>query len=83
MPVKRRKTSVALVGVCGPEEAEHLQAALLANPGVAIDIAKCEYLHSAILQVLMASGRSIKGKPQDKTLAQCIAAAIGSGMSFS
>lgn len=79
MPVTPRKKTVALTGACGAEEAETLQAWLVAHPAGAIDIAKCDALHTAVLQVVMAAGRPVRGTPADAGLAALLSAALGDG----
>ena len=52
---------VVLDGVCAVEEAESLLQMLQATPGAIIDWTQCRQLHTAVLQVIMASGGSPMG----------------------
>jgi hypothetical protein len=47
---------VVLDGVCAVEDAEPLLQMLQATPGTAIDWTQCRQLHTAVFQVIMASG---------------------------
>lgn len=79
MPVTPRKKSVALSGTCSAEEAETLLEWLTAHPKGTINIAKCDDMHSAIVQVLMATGRKIRGTPKNDELAAFLSVALQSG----
>ena len=48
--------TVILEGVCTVEDAEPLLQLLLAKPAPAIDWATCSQLHTAVFQVILASG---------------------------
>ncbi|KAA5603811.1 hypothetical protein F1188_19015 [Roseospira marina] len=76
MPVKPNKKSVSLTGVCTAEDAEALQAWLGANPAGTVGLGKCDSLHTACLQVLMAAGRRTTGQPTDPALARIVSAAL-------
>jgi hypothetical protein len=47
---------VVLEGVCPVEDAEVLLQLLQTGPAVALDWTKCHQLHTAVLQVILASG---------------------------
>ena len=49
---------IVLDGVCAVEDAESLLQMLQATPGAIIDWTQCRQLHTAVLQVIMASGKS-------------------------
>ncbi len=68
MALTVRKGTVRLSGSCGPEEAEDLQAKLLKRPGAAVDMAGCEHMHAAVLQVLLAAGAPVHAPPEDDLL---------------
>lgn len=62
MSVALRDGVVHLEGRCGIEDAEALLGHL-AVPGVRVDLGACQHLHTALLQLLMASGVPISGAP--------------------
>jgi hypothetical protein len=67
--VKRKKRgAIALAGRCGVEDAEVLQRHLLADPKAAVQWADCEYLHPAVVQVLLAGRVSLRGTPENAFL---------------
>jgi hypothetical protein len=49
---------VVLDGVCAVEDAEPLLQMLQATPEAIVDWTQCRQLHTAVLQVIMASGNS-------------------------
>jgi hypothetical protein len=64
---------IELAGRCPAEDAEPLQQYLLAAPGSSVEWRSCAYLHSAVVQVLLAGAPSMQGTPQDSFLANHIA----------
>jgi len=52
-----------LEGDCPIEDAETLLAHMLASPGVTVDWRACEWAHTAVIQVLLASGAPLRGPP--------------------
>jgi hypothetical protein len=64
---------IELAGRCPAEDAELLQQHLLAAPGSSVEWWACEYLHPAVVQVLLAGAPSMQGTPQDSFLAHHIA----------
>lgn len=70
MTVRVEKTVVVLDGVCPPEEAETLQAALVGRKRRRVDLSACAGLHTAVLQVLLASGADIVAPPANPLLAR-------------
>ncbi len=60
MTVRRGDTgSVILEGACTVEDAEPLLQLLLADPTPAVDWTTCSQLHTAVIQVILASGAQI------------------------
>jgi hypothetical protein len=55
--------TLQLEGDCPIEDAEVLLRHLLETPGATVDWRACERLHSAVVQVLLASGAPLKGPP--------------------
>jgi len=69
MTVRFEDGAILLEGACPVDEAETLLEMLLTHPGVPVDWSACRHLHTAVLQVMMASGRAIQGQPDDPFLA--------------
>lgn len=73
MTVRRAPSGeVELVGDCPIAEAEILLGLLLENPDAAVDWRGCEGAHTAVVQVLIASGRPVLGPPVDPFLSQWV-----------
>lgn len=68
MTIIARENGIALIGECRVEDAETLLQKLRDAPDAPIDIAACGRLHMAILQVLLAAGRPVRGVPGDPFL---------------
>ncbi len=68
MPVTYKKTVVVLESVCTVEEAESLLGWLQEHPKGKVNLKKCEHLHAALLQVLMATGAHVSAWPEDPGL---------------
>ena len=64
---------ITLTGDCSSEDAETLMTALLQTPMATIDWRGCESAHTAVVQILMASGAVLEGPPQGRFLADHIA----------
>lgn len=64
MSVAVEGTTVRLTGRCGAEQAEALLAALTGG-AERVDLAGCEQVHAAVLQLLMATGIEVIGEPSD------------------
>ena len=60
--------SIALVGACGLDDAEPLLGRLLADRHAVVDLRRCERLHTAVLQVLLASRASVRGPARGRFL---------------
>jgi hypothetical protein len=56
--------TILLTGNCPVEDAEALVRLLLADPAADIDWSACERAHTAVVQVLLASPRRMRGRPQ-------------------
>lgn len=63
MPIDYRDNEVVFTGMVGVEEAEVLLAWLQDRSGVSADLAGCEHLHPANLQVLMAAAVRVAAWP--------------------
>lgn len=62
--------TIELLGVCPSEDAEALLQHLLRMPDAAVDWRACEAAHSAVIQLLLASGRRVLGPPVEAGLAR-------------
>ena len=59
-----------LEGVCPVEDAEALLQQLQAKPTARVDRTHCSHLHTAVLQVVLASGRIPIGPCEDPFVSQ-------------
>jgi hypothetical protein len=75
MPITETDSLVVLAGVCPIEEAETLLEMLRRIETPAIDLGRCEHLHAAVLQTLLASRARIAAPPPDKLLARLLCGA--------
>lgn len=76
MPFEAKKKTAALTGHCTVEEAEPVLAWLLANRQGRLDLSRCDHLHAAVLQVLMAVRPKISKYPSAPALALALTAAL-------
>jgi hypothetical protein len=68
--VKSQEGRIVLEGRCRIEEAETLLQALQYSPGSIVDIQKAGILHTAVVQVLLAARRPIRGISEHEFLAR-------------
>lgn len=69
MCVQVRGKLIKLVGHCGVQEAERLHEKLTrCRNDAKLDLSNCDYLHSAVLQVLLDQPRALKRPPRDPIL---------------
>lgn len=61
---------LALEGVCPVEDAETLLQQLQSKPTATVDWTQCSYLHTAVLQVVLASGRIPSNRCGDPFVSQ-------------
>ena len=74
MTVRRSDTgTVILDGVCAVEDAEPLLQMLQATPAAVVDWTQCRQLHTAVLQVILASGIAPIGPCGDVWVKQWLA----------
>ncbi|MFC0269529.1 hypothetical protein [Kushneria aurantia] len=64
MPIEYRKRSAVMQGVCQLEEVEELQGWMLENPRASLNLGQCEHLHTAIVQLILASEFRISTPPE-------------------
>lgn len=72
MTVTFHDGSIGLAGPCGAEDAEPLLGLLLAHPEAAVDWTRCEGAHTAVVQLLLAAARPVRGPPRDPFLSQWV-----------
>jgi hypothetical protein len=75
MGIRYLKKHAALEGVVTVEDAETLMQWLRAQPKPAVHLGKCEHLHGAVLQVLLALRPRLLAAPADVHLARALCAA--------
>lgn len=63
-------------GTLPVDDAETLLQIVAGRPGVAADLAACEHVHSACLQVLMAARVTVRAWPAGDALAAWLRAAL-------
>lgn len=74
MTVGRSDTGiVVLEGVCAVEDAEPLLQLLQATPGATVDWTRCRQMHTAVFQIILASGVAPIGTCGDTWVAQWLA----------
>ena len=69
MPFSYENGLALAKGVIGVEEAETLLQWRKANPAGMIDLSQCSHLHTAALQVVMATKIKVAAVPEDEKLA--------------
>jgi hypothetical protein len=77
MSVHRRgEGSIVLEGICPVDDAEPLLQMLQATPAASIDWRPCRQLHTAVLQVILASGAAPIGPCGDGWMEQWFASRL-------
>jgi hypothetical protein len=69
MTIRYLKKYAALEGIVGVDDAESLAQWLQQQAAPAVNLGKCEHLHGAVLQVLLALRPAITVPPGDPLLA--------------
>ena len=75
MTIRFLKKHAALEGIVGVDDAEALTQWLLKQAAPAVHLGKCEHLHGAVLQVLLALRPKLRALPADRHLAAVLQAA--------
>jgi hypothetical protein len=75
MGIRYLKKHAALEGHVPVDDAEALAQWLAAQAAPAVHLGKCEHVHAAVLQVLLALKPRIAAPPADATLAAVLDAA--------
>jgi hypothetical protein len=73
MTIRYLKKYAALEGIVGVDDAEALTQWLLQQPSPAVHLGKCDHMHGAVLQVLLALRPKITVPPRDVLLASAVA----------
>lgn len=69
--------SIALAGACPVEEAETLLQLLQSTPTAPCDWTRCSYLHTAVLQVILAARPALIGPCGDAWIEQWVSPQLG------
>jgi hypothetical protein len=69
---------LVVAGTLAVDDAEGLLQALAERPGAAVELAACEHVHGACLQVLMATRVDVRAWPAGAQLAAWLRAALPS-----
>lgn len=76
MAFEQDGATIVLSGHCPVEDAEPLLDALRATPDATVDLTGAGWLHTAVLQVLMVAGPTLRGRPAGPVPAACLAACL-------
>jgi len=63
---------IMLSGICPADDAEVLLRLLLGDADAIVDWCECESAHTAVVQVLIAARRAVKGPPRPGILAAMV-----------
>ena len=72
MPFRIDDNVITLDGYCSVEEAQPLLAAMRAVDEPIFDLGGTRGLHTAIVQIILASRGGLRGFPSDPALAACL-----------
>ena len=76
MPIIYRKKSIFFESLVTAEDAEDLLQWIQKNPQGKVDLSGCTHLHTANLQVLMATRIAVAAWPKDAALKNWLTAAL-------
>jgi hypothetical protein len=79
MTIRYLKKYAALEGIVGVDDAEALTQWLLQQHAPAVHLGKCDHLHGAVLQVLLALRPKVAVPPVDPLLASALARVLAHG----
>jgi phosphoglycolate phosphatase-like HAD superfamily hydrolase len=68
MPIEYTDDAARFTGLAAVDEAENLLEHLQRHPRLGVDLGACTHLHTANLQVLLATGAAISVWPKDEGL---------------
>jgi hypothetical protein len=63
---------IVLEGACPHQEAETLLQHLITTPEAAVDLRACDFVHSAVVQVLMVFKPKLLGPPRPGAIRQWV-----------
>ena len=69
---RRNDGTIVLEGVCPVEDAESLLQMLQATPGALLDWTRSNHLHTAVLQVILATRPTLIGRCGDPWVAEWV-----------
>lgn len=72
MPIRYLKRHAALEGHVGVDDAEALSQWLRDHNAPAVHLGKCEQVHAAVLQVLLALNPRVSAPPPERWLAAAL-----------
>jgi len=78
MPIAFKKKQAIMSGVVSVEEAETLLEWLHKNSNSKINLAECEHVHPAILQVMMAAKSNVSVWPKNESFSAWLQSALNS-----
>lgn len=85
MAIQYGKTVVKFIDMVSVEDTETLWQWMQQHPGGKINLAKCQHLHTSILQLLVLAKPTISAWPQDvvfkNVLQMCLAAPVSDATS--
>lgn len=61
MTVRHIAGAIALEGICGVDDAETVLRAILEAPEAAVDWSACNRLHTAVVQIIVATNVRVRG----------------------
>lgn len=76
MSVVQEGTVIHLEGPCRVEDAEALTALLQRMPGSTVDLTRCQGLHAAVAQAILAFAPPLTGLPADSFLRDLLLPAL-------
>ncbi|RAN44257.1 hypothetical protein RB25_20610 [Herbaspirillum rubrisubalbicans] len=76
MTIEFKDDTLHCAGVLAVEDAEALLALVAGHPAAPVDLSACAHVHTACLQVLMASAASISAWPGAPELSEWLRAAL-------
>lgn len=76
MSVAQEGAVIRLEGMCRVEDAEALTALLQRVPGSAVDVTRCQGLHAAVVQAILAFAPRLIGSPPEPFLRELLLPAL-------
>ncbi len=79
MSVAQEGSILYLEGLCRVEDAETLTALLQRMPGSTVDLTRCQGLHAAVVQAILAFAPPLTGSPGEPFLRDLLLPALAGG----